>query len=175
MEILESNPENTRKQPNPMKRPNDPDNEMKTLDKRPKLDDNLTSGHQMSDKEACWSIKIIKCNICQHFARHPDAPNPLVIGNVPKFVRPCVTVKRECSHNCTHMIKKIANLLIINCNELKHLYSQKFLNDLKLDIAEELNDDPDKFLKCSWENCSKNCSHMISAQVIERYFLVNKA
>ena len=63
----------------------------------------------MSDKEqeSCWLLKIIKCKICQHFARHPDALGPLVIGNVPSIIRPCV--KRECLHKCDHMREKIAN------------------------------------------------------------------
>ena len=155
-------------QVNLVKRPNDPGNETKTAsDKRQKMDDNLISGHQMSD-EARWLLKIIECKICQHFTRHPDALGPLVIGNVPNIIRPCV--KRECSHKCTHMSEKIANLLIINCNELQHLCSQMMSNKLELNIAEEVNDDPYayKWTKCTWKNCSKKCSHMISAQVIQR-------
>ena len=78
------------------KRPKDsgPENEMKTLDKRQKLDDSL-SRQKIDEEEACWLFKIIKCKDCKHFARHPDASSPLVIENVPNIMRPCV--KKECS------------------------------------------------------------------------------
>ena len=151
-----------------MKRQIDPENSTKTPDKRQKIDNNLTSVRQMSDEEqeSCWLLNIIKCQICQHFARHPDSLGPLIIANVPNIVRPCV--KRECSHKCDHMSEKIANSLIINCNELQHLCSRMMSNKLELDIAKEVHDDPKKWNKCTWKNCSKNCSHMISAPVILR-------
>ena len=149
------------------KRPKDsgPENEMKTLEKRQKLDDSL-SRQKIDEEEACWLFKIIKCKDCKHFARHPDASSPLIIENVPNIMRPCV--KKECSHVCFHMIQKIANMLIINCNELQHLCLQMTSNKLELDIAEEVKDNKLKFYKCSWKNCSNNCSHMISAKVIQR-------
>ena len=121
----------------------------------------------MSDEEAdkhlrqkLAFLKIVKCENCQHFARHPEASNSLEFDKVPNSATPCI--KKQCSHNCSHVLQTTAKWLIVNCNELQHLQSQ---NALK---REDVNDDPENVLTCFLKNCSKKCSHMVSAQSIER-------
>ena len=105
--------------------------------KRPKLN---THAYQLSDEDASKHMrqklsnwKIVQCVECYHYARHPDAIDGLDIDLIPKDVSVCLSY--GCKHKCMHMSKKLANLLIISCTELRHIHSQKALNMEEVNIG----------------------------------------
>ena len=138
--------------------------------KRQKLSIQSTNAYKLSNEEASKymryklsNFKIVECDECHHYARHPDAPDSLDIELVPKDVSVCLKKQDGCKHKCTHMSKKLANLQIISCLELRHIHSQKALN------MEEVKDD-NAILNCLLKNCSssKSCANMVSAEDIKR-------
>ena len=147
-----------------------------TQNKRLRLDDStLLSGLQ----QMLMRVKIIKCEECQHFARHPntdafvnglrvltdelsDSPKCLIFCRANVF--PCI--QNRCTHNCTHMTQAMMNLQIINCGELRHIISRKALR------VTEVKHDEKNVLACSLNNCTNDCKHMVPLQSITRYNLI---
>ena len=92
-----------------------------------------------------------------------DAGDDLDFDLLPEYVSICLKKNENgCKHRCMHMQIKLANLLIINCRELRHIH---FNNALVMD---EIKDDPASVLRCLVKNCSNECYHMISTEGIKR-------
>ena len=140
-----------------------------TPNKRPRLDNSvLFTGLN----QKLMQFKIIKCEECQHFARHPNSvsvlrvltdeleKSPHCLNFWRASILPCI--QKRCTHNCTHMPQLIANLHIINCGELRHIISRKALQ------VEEVKNAEKNVLACSWNECANNCKHMVPLQSIVR-------
>ena len=132
----------------------------------------INNACQLSEEEAMKhmqyklsSWKIVYCEQgCQHYARHPDAAGDVLdFDLLPEYVSICLKKNENgCKHRCMHMQIKLANLLIINCRELRHIHFNSAL------VMDEIKDDPASVLRCLVKNCSNECYHMISAEGIKR-------
>ena len=138
--------------------------------KRRRLNEKCQSSTwQFTDEEAskyaCYklfNLKIVQCEKCHHYSRHPNASEDLNMNLVPNYVSICLKKQDGCKHKCIHMQIKYANLLLINCKELRHIHSHNALSIM------EVKDDPANILTCLLKNCSKECDHMVSAECIKR-------